>query len=104
MYINKQSLHVCGSIYQGHERFSTHSHGKQCSFMSLSAILTAQCIPDLLDWNSTIIDNALEQGDNMYVIALKNGQIPQVGYLSMDNLPHYIQCSSFVTKKFNTYH
>ena len=96
------SLHVCGSIHQGHERFSIHSRGKQCSFMSLSAILTAQSIPDLLDWNSTIIDNALEQGDNMYLIALRNGQIPRVGYLSVDNLPNYIQCSSFVTNKHLT--
>jgi hypothetical protein len=53
--------------------------------MSLSAILTAQSIPDLLDWNSTIIDNVLEQGDNMYLIALRSDQIPQVGYLSVDN-------------------
>ena len=78
-------MHVCGSIHQGHERFSTHSRGKQCCLMSLSAILTAQSIPDLLDWNSTIIDNVLEQGDNMYLIALRSDQIPQVGYLSVDN-------------------
>ena len=64
------SLHVCGSIHQGHEQFSIHSRGKQCSFMSLSALLTARNIPDLLDWNSTTIDNVLMQGDNMYLLAL----------------------------------
>ena len=30
-----------GSIHQGHEGFSGQSRGKQCSFMSLSALLTA---------------------------------------------------------------
>ena len=38
------SLLSRGSIHQGHERFSGDSRGKQCSFMSLSAPLTAETI------------------------------------------------------------
>ena len=33
-------LHMDGSTYQGHRRFSSKSRGKQCAFMSLSALLT----------------------------------------------------------------
>ena len=38
------SLLSRGSIHQGHEGFSGQSRGKQCSFMSLSALLTTQTI------------------------------------------------------------
>ena len=62
------SLLSHGSIHQGHEGFSGQSRGKQCSFMSLSALLTAQTIP-VIEWNSTTIDNVLVQGDNMYLNA-----------------------------------
>ena len=30
---------IRGSIHQGHEAFSEHSRGRQCSFMSLAALL-----------------------------------------------------------------
>ena len=33
-------LRMDGSTYQGHRRFSSKSRGKQCAFMSLSALLT----------------------------------------------------------------
>ncbi len=32
-------------IHQGDKRFSVHSSGKQCAFLSLSALLTARNIP-----------------------------------------------------------
>ena len=38
-------LFCCGNIHQGHECFSGQSRGKQCAFMSLSALLTARNIP-----------------------------------------------------------
>ena len=75
-----------GSIHQGHEGFSGQSRGKQCSFMSLSALLTAQTIP-VIEWNSTTIDNVLVQGDNMYLNAFNNDLIPREGFLSLNNLP-----------------
>ena len=46
------SLLSRGSIHQGHKGFSGQSRGKQCSFMRLSALLTAQTIP-VIEWNST---------------------------------------------------
>ena len=71
-----------GSIHQGHEGYSGQSQGKQCSFMSLSALLTAQSIP-VIEWNSTTIDNVLVQGDNMYL---------KGGFLSLNNLPTVVCC------------
>ena len=38
---------VAGSIHEGHKRFSDISRGGQCSFMSFSALLRAQSLPDL---------------------------------------------------------
>ena len=35
------ALFLSSNIHQGDERFSVHSRGKQCAFMTLSAILTA---------------------------------------------------------------
>ena len=65
-----------GSIHQGHGRFSVNSRGKQCSFMSLSAMLTAQAI-SVDKWDSTIIDHVLVEGDKMYLNAYNNGLIPR---------------------------
>jgi hypothetical protein len=40
------NLFVAGSIHQGSERFySDISRGRQCSFMSFSALLFAQTLP-----------------------------------------------------------
>ncbi len=38
------ALFLSADIHQGDERFSVHSRGKQCAFMSLSALLTARNI------------------------------------------------------------
>ena len=43
---------LSSDIHQGDELFSVQSRWKQCAFMSLSAILTAQNIP-LIDWSKT---------------------------------------------------
>ena len=79
------------SIHQGHEGFSGQSRGKQCTFMSLSALLTAQTI-SVIEWNSTTIDNVLVQGDNMYLNAFSNDLIPREGFLSLNNLRTVICC------------
>ena len=83
------SLFACGSIHQGHERFGRQSRGKQCSFMSLSALLTAQTI-SVDRWDSTIIDHVLVEGDKMYLNAYNNGLIPREELLSLNNLPTVI--------------
>ena len=80
------SLLSRGSIHQGHEGFSGQSREKQCSFMRLSALLKTQTIP-VIEWKSTTIDNALVQGDNMYLNVFNNDLIfPRKGFLSLNNL------------------
>ena len=55
------ALFLCSYIHQGDYLFSVQSRGKQCAFMSLSALLTAQNIP-LIDWSkTTFINNVLLQ-------------------------------------------
>ena len=86
------NLHIAGTFHQGNERFSVQSRGKQCAFMSLSAVLTAQNIP-VIDWSKTTLDNVLLQGDKMYLKALNSGLIvldPGVEFLSVDNLPKVV--------------
>ncbi len=69
--------------------------GKQCAFMSLSAILTAQNIP-LIDWSKTTFNNVLLQEDTMHLKALDHGLIvldPRIELLSIDNLPTVVSIS-----------
>jgi hypothetical protein len=83
------ALFLSADIHQGDECFNILSRGKQCAFMSLSAILTAQHSP-LIDWSKTTLNNVLMQGDKMYLKALDNGLFnlaPGVEFLSIDNLP-----------------
>ena len=59
--------------------------------MRLSALLTTQTIP-VIEWNSTTIDNALVQGDNMYLNVFNNDLIfPRKGFLSLNNLPTVVK-------------
>ncbi len=83
------ALFFSADIHQGDERFSVNSRGKQCAFMSLSALLTARNIPLNL-WSRITFKYALLQGDNMFLNALDNGLIvldPAVEFLSVENLP-----------------
>ena len=50
------ALFFSSYIHQGNDLFSVQSRGKQCAFMSLSALLTAQNIP-LIDWSKTTFIN-----------------------------------------------
>ncbi len=86
---------LSSDIHQGDELFSVQSRGKQCAFMSLSAILTAQNIP-LIDWSKTTFKNVLLQGDTMHLKALDHGLIvldPRIEFLSIDNLPTVVSIS-----------
>ncbi len=63
--------------------------GKQCAFMSLSALLTARNIPLNL-WSRITIKYALLQGDKIFLNGLDSGLIildPAVEFLSVENLP-----------------
>ena len=89
------ALFLSCEIHQGDDLFSVQSRGKQCAFMSLSAVLTAQNIP-LIDWSKTTLNNVLLQGDKMYLQALDNGFVvlePDVDFLSVDNLPKVVSIS-----------
>ena len=89
-------LFLSAYIHQGDDLFSAQSRGKQCAFMSLSAILTAENMP-LIDWSKTTFNNVLIlQGDKMYLRALNNGLIvlePSIEFLSVDNLPKVVGVS-----------
>ena len=62
---------IRGSIHQGHEAFSKHSRGRQCAFMSLTALhFKRSNSVDL--WTQTNIDGILCHGDRMYLHALTN--------------------------------
>ena len=90
------ALFCSASIHQGDEIFSVESRGKQCAFMSLSAILTAQN-SSLVDWSESTLNNVLLQGDKMYLNALNNGLLvlyPGVEFLSIDNLPTVVNVAS----------
>ena len=47
-------LSIAGSSHQGHERFSEISRGRQCSFMSFSA-LCAQSFP-VWNWDTATVE------------------------------------------------
>ena len=68
------ALFLSVDIHQGAERFSVHSRGKQCAFMSLSALLTARNIPLNL-WSRITFKYALLQGDTMFLNVLDSGLV-----------------------------
>ena len=93
------ALFLCATMHQGDERFSVQTRGKQCAFMSLAAVITAQNNP-LIDWSTTMLDNVLSQGDQMYLKALNKGLIvleQGVEFLSIDNLPKVVSVSGCST-------
>ena len=75
-----------GSIHQGNDRFSNVSRGRQCAFMSLSALLCANSC-DILTWTSDTIDGIVIEGDAMYLKAFKERSIPDTETISLNYLP-----------------
>ena len=79
-------LLLSANVHQGDEVFSIQSRGKQCSFMSLSAILTAEYIP-LLEWSQSTFSA------NLYMKALSSDLTvlePGGELLSIDDLPRVV--------------
>ena len=60
------SLIGCGSIHQGHERFSDDSRGRQDIFMCLAALLYEQFLP-IREWRCQDIDQVLLHGDRFFL-------------------------------------
>ena len=89
---------LSSDIHQGDELFSVQSRGKQCAFISLSAILTPKISHALalIDWSKTTFNDVLLQGDTMHLKALDHGLIvldPRIDFLSIDNLPTVVSIS-----------
>jgi hypothetical protein len=90
------ALFLSADFHQGDEHFSVHSTGKQCAFMSLSVLLTAQNI-SLSSWSKITFNNVLPQGDKLYLKAINTGFVmldPGIDFLSVEHLPKAIGVSS----------
>ena len=81
--MSNSNLLIAGSIHQGSERFSDGSPGRQCSFMSFSALLFAHTLPTE-QWTASDVDQILAQGDRFYLHAFENRSIPDRETLSLD--------------------
>ena len=81
-------LLIAGSSHKGHERFSEISRGRQCSFVSFSALLCAQSFP-VRQSDTATVDQILIEGDRMYLNALESQSIPDTDtLLSLIYLPN----------------
>ena len=69
------TLFTCGSIHQGDNHLSDISTGRQCAFMSFSALLCANS-HDILTWTTETIDGILIEGEAMYLKAVENRSVP----------------------------
>ena len=73
--MSNATLIVNGSIHQGDRRFSDVFRGRQCAFMSLSALLYAiSC--DVSEWTAHAVHQLLSEGDAMYLKAFQEQTIP----------------------------
>ena len=90
--MSNSNLFIAGSIHQGSERFSDVSHGRQCSFMSFSALF-AHTLPTE-QWTASDVDQILAQGDRFYLHAFENRSIPDRETLSLDYLPFAVDGNS----------
>lgn len=84
--MSNTDLIVNGSIHQGDDRFSDISRGRQCAFMSLSALLRANSCP-VSRWTTPTVDRILVEGDAMYVKAFEEQTITDTETLPLTSLP-----------------
>src|SRR6056300_28357 len=80
------SLFIRGSVHQGDSRFSDISRGRQCAFMSLSALLFANN-DGISTWTTETMDHVLVEGDSMFLKALEERSIPDEETISLNYLP-----------------
>ena len=85
-----------GNIHQGNNRFSDVYRGRQCAFMSLSALLCANS-SDILTWTTETIDGILIEGDVMYLKAFEERSIPDEETISLNYLPDRVLSSTIRT-------
>ena len=80
-------LVIAGSIHQGHQSFSHILRGRQCSFISFSALLFAQHFA-IEQWTANTVDQILAEGGRFYLNALRSRPIPDKEVLSLNYLPN----------------
>lgn len=97
--MSNPNIFISGSIHQGDERFSDVSRGRQCSFMSFSALLCAQSLA-IEEWTAAVVDRILVEGDRLYLDALERRSIPDTETLSLNYLPN-TACWSMETNNNN---
>ena len=99
MYHAKFKLICCWKHSSRSRRFSDISRGRQCSFISFSALLRAQSLP-IEQWTASTVDQILTKGNQLYLDALKSRSIPDTETLSLDYLPN-AACWSVETNNSN---
>ena len=87
------TLFIRGSIHQGDGRFSDISRGRQCAFMSLSALLSANC-DDISTWTTERVDRVLAEGDSTFLKAFEERSIPDEETISLNYLPDRVLWST----------
>ena len=90
---------IRGSIHQSHEAFSEHSRGRQCAFMSVTALLFNRSNSVDL-WTQPNIDDILCHGDRMYLYAQTNKIVPDANSLSIEELPGVATSQNLNCNKF----
>ena len=78
------TLFARGSIHQGDNRLSDICRGRQCAFMSFSALL---CANSCVTWTTETIDGILIEGDAMYLKSFEERSIPDEETMSLNYLP-----------------
>ena len=80
-------LFARGLIHLGDERLGRDSRRKQCSYVSLLALLTEQAI-HVFEWNSATIDSILLLRDRTYLDGAANAES-----LSLSKLLTVVLCT-----------
>ena len=83
------SLSLQAAFHQGDPNFSDLSRGRQCAFMSLSALLYSQFWP-VPQWTQIDLHEILNHGDSMYLHAFQQQLIPDVDSLLITELPNTV--------------
>ena len=86
-------LTVSGSTHQADCHLSDVSRGRQCAFMSLSAMLLKRANScHVSQWTADTVNEILIEGDAMYVKAFDDDTIPDIETLSLTYLPDRVNC------------
>ena len=97
--MSNATLFIRESIHQGDSRFSDISRGRQCAFMSLSALLWTNS-HDISTWTTETIDRVLFEGDAMYLKSFEERSIPDAETIPLNYLPDRVLSFTIRTTSF----